>query len=345
MLFPQITNRSSLRETISCLEALGTRRYHMGIRTEVARSTLAEANERRNYRIFEDTALAMIAEARIEVPLDAELRDFGAEIYALDSTTIDLRLKLFPWAHFRKQKAGIKAHTLLDVRTDVPVFIRITHSKTHDLHALGQIQPQSLAYCVMDKGYTDFTRLYRLYTAGAFFVTRAKANMDFRVRERCEVNAEVGVRSDQLIRLRGVLTKNKYPDTLRLISYTDPETKLRLKFMTNNLTLDAATIAMLYSKRWQIELFFKWVKQHPHIKAFFGTTPNAVRVQLWIAVIACLLVTRLKHRHGLLQNKNTILQILSVTILEKTPVIELFLKEVHTSGGAASYKETSLFDL
>jgi hypothetical protein len=331
MLFAQITGRSSLRETVSCLSALGSRRYHCGIRGRVARSTLAEANERRDYRIFMDTALAMIAAARIELPVDPELMRLGADAYALDSTTVDLCLTLFPWAHFRRRKAGIKAHTLLDLLTGVPVFVRVSHAKTHDLWALDQLTPQPGAFYVMDKGYTDFARLHRLHSAGAFFITRAKANLDFGVRERRPVGADTGVRSDRLIRLRGPLSQWRFPDTLRLIRYADPQTGKRLRFLTNNTTLDAATIALLYRKRWKIELFFKWVKQHLHIKAFFGTTPNAVRTQVWIAVIAYVLVVRLKHRHQLPQDANDILQILSVTILEKTPVIDLFSVSNHDS--------------
>jgi hypothetical protein len=345
MIFAQLTGRSSLRETVSCLEALGARRYHCGIRGRVARSTLAEANENRDYRIFMDTALAMVAAARIELPVDRELIALGAEAYALDSTTIDLCLKLFPWAYFRRRKGGIKAHTMLDLHTGVPVFMRVTHAKNHDLWSLDQFTPQSGAFYVMDKGYTDYARLHRLHSAGAFFITRAKTNLDCGVRERLPIAAGTGVRSDRLIRLRGPKSRWRYPDTLRLIHYVDPETGRRLRFLTNNTMLDAGTVALLYRKRWKIELFFKWIKQHLHIKAFFGTSPNAVKAQMWAAVIAYVLVVRLKHRHGISRDTNEILQILSVTILEKTPVIELFSKIGPCSDDETSANQLPLFEL
>ena len=326
MVFAQLTGRSSLRETVSCLAALGGRRYHgCGIRgRRIARSTLAEANERRDYRIFMDTALAMVAAARVELPVDRELARLDADAYALDSTTVDLCLKLFPWARFRRRKAGIKAHTLLDLRVGIPVFLRVTRAKTHDLWALDQITPEAGAFYVMDKAYTDFARLHRLHCAGAFFITRAKRNLDFGVRRRNAVEPSTGVVNDRHVRLRGPRSRRLYPYTLRLIRFVDPETGKRLKFLTNNLTLPAATVALLYRKRWRIELFFKWVKQHLHIKAFFGTTPNAVQTQLWAAVIVFVLVVKLKHRCQLPQAANEILQILSLTIPEKTPVSELF---------------------
>lgn len=345
MIFAQITGRSSLRETVSCLTALGPRRYHCGIHGRVARNTLAKANENRDYRIFMDTAIAMIAAARIDIPVDRELTHLGAEAYALDSTTIDLCLKLFPWAHFRKRKAGIKAHTMLDLHTGIPVFVLVTHAKTHDLWALDQFTPRPGAFYVMDKGYTDYQRLYRLHSAGAFFVTRAKANLDFCVRERQQVKPNTGVRSDRLIRLRGPKSKNRYPDTLRLINYTDPDTGKPLRFLTNNTTLDATTIALLYRKRWKIELFFKWVKQHLHIKAFFGTSPNAVKSQLWAAVIAYVLVVRLKHLHRLSRATNEILQILSVTVLDKTPVFELLTNRDLPMAGHESPNQLELFEI
>ena len=292
-----------------------------------------------------DTALAMIAAARIELPVDPELTHLGADAYALDSTTIDLCLAIFPWAHFRRRKAGIKAHTMLDLHTGIPVFVRVSHAKTHDLWALDQLTPQAGAFYVMDKGYTDFGRLHRLHSAGAFFITRAKTNLDFRVRQRLPIDAGAGVRSDRLIRLRGPVSQWRYPDTLRLIRYTDLQTGKRLRFLTNNTTLDAATIALLYRKRWRIELFFKWIKQHLHIKAFFGTTPNAVKTQVWIAVIAYVLVVRLKHRHQLPQDTNDILQILSVTILEKTAVIDLFSASNHESQTPRFCNQLALFEI
>lgn len=254
MIFAQVTARASLRETVSCLEAMGTSRYHCGIRGSIAKSTLADANEHRDYRIFQDVALAMIAAARIALPVDPELTALQAEVYALDSTTIDLCLKLFPWAVFRRRKAAVKAHVLFDVGTGIPVFMRVTHGKTHDLWMLDQIVPLAGAFYVMDRGYVDFARLYRLHTAGAFFVTRAKRRMDFGVRERRPVPSQGPILSDCLIRLRGPLSRTLYPDTLRRVRYVDPDTGRRLTFLTNNLTLDALTIALLYRKRWQIEM-------------------------------------------------------------------------------------------
>jgi hypothetical protein len=345
MVFAQLTGRSSLRETVACLGALGSRRYHCGIRGRVARSTLAEANETRDYRILMDTALAMIAAARVELPVDPELAHLEADAYALDATTIDLCLALFPWARFRRRKGGIKAHTLLDLSTGIPVFLRVTHAKTHDLWALDQLTPQPGAFYVMDKAYTDFARLYRLHGAGAFFITRAKKNLDCGVRERRQADDAAGVRSDLLIRLRGPLSRRRYPDTLRLIRYADPATGLRLRFLTNNLILDAVTVALLYRKRWQIELFFRWVKQHLHIKAFFGTTPNAVQTQVWAAVIAYVLVLRLKHRDAVAQEASEILQVLSVTILEKTPIFQLFSQVARPIGDDQCRNQLPLFEI
>ena len=345
MIFAQITGRGSLRETVSCLRAVGPRRYHCGIHGPGSRSTLADANERRDYRIFMDTALAMIAAARLELPVDAELRRLKANAYAIDSTTIDLCLKLFPWAHFRRRKGGIKAHTMLDLLTGIPVFVRVSHAKTHDLWMLDQFTAQPGAYYVLDRGYVDFARLYRLHTTPAFFVTRAKRGMDYRVIERRAVKPGGSVRSDRRVRLRGAKSRTLYPDTLRLVSYVDPETHKRFVFLTNNLTLDATVVALLYRKRWRIEPFFKWVKQHLHIKAFFGTTPNAVKTQLWIAVIVYVLVVRLKHRYVLRQDLNELLQILSITILEKTPVLQLFSEIRHTGKIDAVHKQLLLFKL
>lgn len=345
MIFAQITGRASLRETVTCLRAIGPRRYRCGIRGPVSRSTLADANEQRDYRIFMDTALAMIAAARLELPVAPDLIRLDAQVYAIDSTTIDLCLKLFPWARFRRRKGGIKAHTMFDLRTELPVFLCVSHAKTHDLWMLDQITPQAGAFYVLDRGYVDFARLYRLHVAAAFFVTRAKRGMDYRVIDRQEVGPGGDVRSDRQVRLRGPKSRTLYPDTLRLVGYVDPETHKRFMFLTNNLTLDAATIALLYRKRWRIELFFKWVKQHLHIKAFFGTTPNAVKSQLWIAVIVYVLTVKLKHRHQLRQDLNEVLQIMSVTILEKTPVYRMF-SEVHDAKETSEvHKQLLLFKL
>jgi hypothetical protein len=254
MIFAQVTGRSSLRETVTCLAALGPRLYHCGIRSAPARSTPADANERRDYRIFMDTAMAMVGRARLDLPADPDLRRLGADAYAVDSTTIDLCLKLFPRAHFRRRKAGVKAHTVLDLNAGIPVFMRVSHAKTHDLWLPDQLTPQPGAYYVLDKGYIDFARLYRLHQARSFFVTRAKRGMDFRVTRRLAADPAAGVLRDRLIRLRGPRSRRLYPDTLRLVRYADPVTGKRFSFLTNNLTLDAATIALLYRKRWRIEM-------------------------------------------------------------------------------------------
>jgi hypothetical protein len=325
MLFAQFTGRSSLREAVTCLRALGPRRYHgCGIRGVPARSTLARANERRDFRIFMDTALSMIASARLELPVDADLARLRVHAFAVDSTTIDLCLKLFPWAHFRRRKAGVKAHTVIDLRVGLPVFMRVSHAKVADVSVLDEIAFEAGAFYVLDRGYVDFARFYRVHLAGAFFITRAKRRMDCRVRQRLAVTPGGPVTRDHLVRLRGPRSRKLYPDTLRRVRYVDPDTGRRLTFLTNHLTLDGLSVALLYRKRWQIELLFKWMKQHLHIKAFFGTTPNAVKTQLWVAVIAYVLIHRLKHRHGLRQTPNEIAQILSVMILEKTRVNEVF---------------------
>jgi hypothetical protein len=344
MIFAQITGRSSLRETVSCLGALGARRYHCGIRVTPARSTLAGANERRDFRIFMDTALSMIAAAQVELPVDVDLRRLKIHAFAIDSTTIDLCLKLFPWAHFRRRKAGIKAHTMLDLRVGIPVFMRVSHAKTGDAEVLDHIPFQAGAFYVMDRGYIDFARFYRIHLSGAFFITRTKRRMDYRVRQRLPVEIDGPVKRDQLIRLRGPLSRRLYPDTLRRIRYIDPQSGKRLTFLTNHLTSEARTIALLYRKRWKIELLFKWMKQHLHIKAFFGVTPNAVKTQLWIAVMVYVLVHRLKHGYGLSQTPNQIAQILSVMIFEKIPINQAFSEIHEETREQENRNQLSLFD-
>jgi hypothetical protein len=344
MVFAQITGRSSLRETVSCLRAVGSRRYHSGIRSAPARSTLADANEHRDFRIFMDTALSMIVSAQIELPVDADLKRLKIHAFAIDSTTIDLCLKLFPWALFRRRKAGIKAHTMIDLRIGMPVFMRVSHAKVSDVSMLDQIVFQAGAFYVMDRGYVDFARFYRIHLVGAFFITRTKRRMDCRVRSRLEVEPGGAVRRDHLIRLRGVKSRTLYPDTLRRIRYIDPRTGKRLSFLTNHLTIDALSIALLYRKRWQIELLFKRMKQHLRIKAFFGTTANAVKTQLWIAVIVYVLVHLLKARRGLPQTPNQIMQVLSVMIFEKTLINEVFSELPSQNTEDHNHKQLSLFE-
>ena len=348
MIFAQATGRASLRETVLCLNALGSSRYHCGIRGRITRSTLARVNEQRDHRIFMDTAMAMIQADLLKLPQDPDLQPFTSRLYAIDSTTIDLCLKLFPWALFRRRKAGIKAHTVLDLKSGIPVFLRVSNAKVHDIWLLDQLVYQPGAFYIIDKGYIDFERLYRVHAAGAFFVTRPKKRMKFRVVERLPVpegTGGTGVVSDRLIRLRGVKSRTAYPDLLRLIRYVDPKTGKRFFFITNNRVLDPATIAMLYRKRWRIELFFKWVKQHLHIKAFFGTSPNAVKSQIWIAVIVFLLTVRLKHHHQLRQDLNQVLQILSVTILQKEPVFQVFSEENTRKTNDGDRNQLSLFEM
>jgi hypothetical protein len=324
MIYAQVTGRSSLRETTLCLGALGRQRYRCGIRGAVAKSSLADANESRDYRIFRDVALCMIASARRDLPVDPELQTLEAEIYALDATTIDLCLKLFPWARFRRRKAAVKLHTLLDLRAQIPVFIAVSDGKCHEVNTLDTLHLQPGSYVVFDKGYIDFGRLYRLHQAGCFFVTRAKRTMNHRVHSRRPVNSGGPVQADQLIRLRVYRSRKRYPDTLRRVSYIDPETGKNLVFITNDQLLPPEMIALLYRKRWQIELFFKWIKQHLHIKAFFGRSRNAVNVQVWVAVIVFVLILRFRHRHTLQHAPGEIMSILSAMILEQTPVNEVF---------------------
>ena len=344
MIFAQLTGRSSLRETVLCLLAIGSRRYHLGIRHPPARSTLADANERRDHRIFMDTALSMIASARTELPVDIDLKRLDVRAaYALDTTTIDLCLALFPWARFKRRKGAIKAHVLMDLRVGLPVFMRISHGKTSDISTLDQITFLPGAFYVLDRGYVDFLRLHRLHQATAYFVTRPKRRMSFRVKKRLAADSDRGVLRDRLIRLTGQKSRRLKSWTVRLVRYKDPATGKRITLLTNNLTLDAWQVALLYRKRWKIELLFKWMKQHLHIKSFFGTTPNAVKSQMWIAVITLVLIHRLKHRLGLEQSPNEIAQILSVTLCEKTPANKAFFHEVVQNAPSQDHNQLQLF--
>lgn len=347
MVFAQLTGRSSLRETVTCLRAIGPRRYHLGIGHPPARSTLADANERRDHRIFMDTALSMIASTRAELPVDPDLRRLGVRAaFALDSTTIDLCLALFPWARFKRTKGAIKAHVLLDLQVGLPVFMRVSHGKTSDVCTLDRLVYLPGAFYVLDRGYVDFERLHRLHRAGAFVVTRPKRKMRFRVTRRLATDPGRGVVRDRLIRLTGQQAARRLGTwTLRLVRYVDPVTGKRFSFLTNHLTLAAWQVALLYRKRWKIELLFKWMKQHLHVKAFFGTTPNAVKSQLWIAVITLVLIHRLKQRLGLRQTPNEIAQILSVTLCEKTPVNQAFLDYVEQNAPTQDRNQLTLFEL
>jgi hypothetical protein len=343
MIYGQLTGRTSLRETVLCLHALGAKRYHCGIRRAVARSSLADANELRDWRIFRDTALALIARARGELPADPELQALDAEVYAFDSTTIVLCLKLFPGARAYHGKAAVKLHTLLDLHTEIPVFITLSDARQHDMEALDTLEARVGAYYVMDRGYVDFARLYRLHQAGAFFVTRAKRNMTFVVRARQP--AAGAVLFDQIIRLRGYRSRQYYPDMLRRIGYVDPETGKRLVFLTNNQALSAETIALLYHHRWRIELFFKWIKQNLRIKAFYGRSENAVCVQVWVAVITFVLVLRFRHRHQLPQTPSEVMSVFSAMTLEKTPINQVFREIEDHIQKSPIHKQLSLLEL
>ena len=346
MVFAQLTGRTSLRETVTCLRAIGSRRYHLGIRHTPARSTLAEANERRDCRIFADTAMSMIAAARRELPVDPDLRRLKIKAaFALDSTTIDLCLALFPWARFKKTKGAIKAHVLLDLLVGIPVFMRVSSGKASDISTLDQLAFLPGAFYILDRGYVDFERLFRIHQAGAFFVIRPKRKMSYRTIKRLAADSRGGVVRDQIIRLGGQHPKAIRRWPLRLVRYTDPTSGRRLRFLSNDLQLSARQIALLYRKRWQIELLFKWMKQHLHIKAFFGTTPNAVKSQLWIAVIVLLLIHRLKHGLNLSQTPNEIAQILSVTLCQKTPLNQAFFHDHPRNPELSQQNQLLLFEL
>lgn len=323
MAFAQLTYRESLRDIEACLRVAKSKLYHMGIRSNVSRNTLAHANENRDWRIYADFAQVLIKIAR-ELYVN---EDFGLElknaVYAFDSTTIDLCLSVFPWAKFRKAKAAVKLHTLLDLRGNIPVVISITNGKMHDVNALDDLVFEPGAIYIFDKAYVDFARLYRIHQSLAFFVTRAKSNFVFKRLYSQPVDKSTGVRADQIIMVTGFYTLMDYPEKLRRIRYYDVETKKLFIFLTNNFVLPAIVIAKLYKCRWQVELFFKWIKQHLRIKAFYGTSENALKTQIWIAISVYVLVAIVKKRLKLDRSLYTILQILSVTLFEKTPILQV----------------------
>src|SRR5450756_2351134 len=335
MAFAQFTYRESLRDIEACLGSMGGKLYHMGFRSRIARSTLADANETHDWRIFADFAQHLVGVARplhVEDPMGVDL---DHSLYALDSTTIDLCLSLFPWAKFRQHKGAVKMHTLLDLHGNIPTFIRITDGKVADVKILDEILPEAGAFYVVDRGYIDFERLYVFTLCSAFFVTRTKANVLLQRRYSHPVDKTTGVRSDHTVILTAIDSVKAYPDQLRRVSYLDVNTRKRFKFLTNNFTLPALTIALIYKSRWQVELFFKWIKQHLRIKAFFGTTENAVKAQIWIAVSIYVLVAIVRKRMSLDSSLYQILQILSLTLFEKTPILQAL---------QASDSEDSLLD-
>jgi hypothetical protein len=321
MAFAQLTYRESLRDIESCLRALGSKLYHMGFRGKVSRSTLADANESHDWRIFAEFAQVLIGIARPLHAHDPIGIDLDQSLYALDSTTIDLCLSLFPWAKFRRRKAAVKMHTLLDLHGNIPTFIRVTSGDVHDVNILDEIMPEAGAFYVMDRGYIDFQRLFVFTLSSAFFVVRTKSNVLIQRRYSHPVDKTTGVRSDQTVILTSFESASAYPDALRRVNYLDKETHKRLKFLTNNFVLPAFTIAQIYKCRWQVELFFKWIKQHLRIKAFYGTSENAVKTQIWIAVSIYVLVAIIRKRLGLAASLYQTLQILSVTLFEKTPIL------------------------
>ena len=322
MAFAQLTYRESLRDIEACLRSLQGKLYHLGFRGHVSRSTLAAANENRDWRIFADFAQVLIGVARPLYAHDPMGVDLEQSLYALDSTTIDLCLSLFPWARFRKHKAAVKMHTLLDLHINIPTFIRVTEGKLHDVNILDELLLEAGAFYVMDRGYIDFERLFIFTLCSAFFVVRTKENVLLQRRYSRPVDKATGLRSDHTVILTAIDSAKAYPDPLRRVTYFDAEKEKRLKFLTNNFALPALTIAQIYKCRWQVELFFKWIKQHLRIKAFYGTSENAVKTQIWIAVSVYVLVAILRKRLGLEASLYQILQILSLTLFEKVPILQ-----------------------
>jgi hypothetical protein len=344
MAFAQLTFRESLRDIEACLRAQKDKLYHMGFRGKVSRSTLADANESRDWRIYADLAQALI---RIARPLYAE-EDLGLEldntVYALDASTIDLCLSVFPWVLFRSTKSAVKLHTLLDLRGNIPTFIHISDGKLHDVNVLDILLPEPGAFYIMDRGYVDFTRLFTLHAAGSFFVIRAKSNTQYQRRYSQPVDKSGGVRCDQTIVLTGVKSAKDYPQPLRRIKYHDAQTGKTFNFLTNNFAIAAQTVADLYRYRWQVELFFKWIKQHLRIKSFFGTSENAVKSQIWIAISVYVLVAIIKKRLGINADLYTILQILSLTLFEKTPLHQMLTGLESITEDADAPMQLNLFD-
>jgi hypothetical protein len=345
MAFAQLTGKESLREIETCLRAMQPKLYHAGFRGQVSRSTLADANEHRDWRIYADFTAGLIGTARRLYAGDAFGVDLANVVYALDSTTVDLCLSLFPWARFRKHKAAVKVHTLLDLRGSIPSFIRITDGKTHDVFFLDEVIIEPGAFYIMDRGYIDFARLYRFTQSLAFFVTRAKTNCAYTRIAYRHVDKSTGLRCDETIRLCGPKTSTEYPVYLRRISYFDAETGRHFVFLTNNFELPALTIALLYKKRWKIELFFKWIKQHLHIKAFFGTSENAVKTQVWIAISVYVLVAIIKKELAIRRNPTEILQILSIALFEKVELYQVLTATVQQNQDFGLRNQLELFDL
>jgi hypothetical protein len=345
LAFAQLTYRESLRDIETCLRAMESKLYHAGFRGKVSRSTLADANRAHDWRIFADFAQVLIRRARAlyaEEPLALELEQ---TVYAFDSTTIDLCLSLFPWAPFRRQKAAVKLHTLLDLRGNIPTFVHVSHGKTHDMTALDFLPVEPGAYYVMDRAYVDFARLHRFAQGNAFFITRSKKNLDFTRRAHRAVDKATGLRSDQTIVLAGPKSSRLYPQPLRRVAFYDTTHQRRLVFLTNDFALPALSIGQLYQCRWQIELFFKWIKQHLRIKAFYGTSDNTVKTQVWVAISVYVLVAILKKELRLERSLYEILQILSITLFEKTPLFDALQRPIEPNPTEPFPNQRTLFDL
>jgi len=344
MAFAQLTFRESLRDIETCLRAMNAKLYHAGIQGNISRSTLADANELRDWRIYADLAAVLIAHARRLYLHDDFAVDLDQTAYAFDSTTVDLCLSLFPWAQFRRHKSAVKLHTLLDLRGNIPCFIHVSSGRMADVTALDLLPIEAGAFYIIDRGYTDFQRLYAFHQALAFFLIRAKRHLDYARRSYREVDKSTGLRSDSTILLCGPKTSELYPDPLRRISYYAAEIDKRFVFLTNNFSLPALTIAQLYKCRWQVELFFKWIKQYLRIKAFFGTSVNAVKTQVWIAVCVYVLVAIVKKELKIERSLGEILQILSISLFENTPLLQAFLHECTNINMSEVHNQLSLFD-
>ena len=345
MAFAQLTFRESLRDIETCLRALQPKLYHAGFRGKISRSTLADANRAHDWRIDADLAQVLIRRARQLYAQEPLAVDLEQTVDALDSTTIDLCLSLFPWAKFRRRKGAVKLHTLLDLRGNIPCFVHVSHGKMHDVTVLDQLPIEPGAFYVMDRGYVDFARLYRFTQHAAFFVTRGKRNLDCTRRARRPVDNSTGLRSDQTIVLAGLKSSRLYPDSLRRVAFYDDKHRRRLVFLTNNFALPALTIARLYKCRWQVELFFKWIKQHLRIKAFYGTTDNAVKTQVWIAISVYVLVAIVKKELRIERSLYEMLQVLSLTLFEKTPLFQALTTQKPPIPNPICPNQLSLFDL
>ena len=344
MAFAQLTYRESLRDIQACLRVSGRKLYHMGIRGRVSRNTLANANKVRDWRIYADFAQVLIKEARALYAGDGFAVELDNTVYALDASTIDLCMSLFPWAKFRKTKSAVKLHTLLDLRGNIPTLVIITDGKVHDVNILDELVAEPGAFYIMDRGYLDFARLYAMHRSLAFFIIRAKKNFDCRRLYSCPVDKSTGLQCDQVVMLNGYYAHKGYPEKLRRIRYFDAENNKRLVFLTNNFDLPALTITELYRCRWQVELFFKWIKQHLRIKKFYGTSANAVKTQIWIAISVYVLVAIIKKRLDLDMSLYTILQILSVSLFEKTPIFQALSSADYENEDDDFHNQLMLFD-